>query len=45
MPGKAVVRYTVPMPPGSRIPGRKAEDVVLNGLGSVSLAVATSDSV
>ena len=31
MPGKAVVRYTVPMPDDSRIPGRKAEDMVLNG--------------
>ncbi len=31
MPGKAVVRYTVPMPDDSRIPGGSAEDMVLNG--------------
>ena len=31
MPGKAVVRYTVPMPNDSPIPGKKAEEMVLNG--------------
>ena len=31
MPGKAVVRYTVPMPDDSRIPGGSAEDLALNG--------------
>ena len=31
MPGKAVVRYTVPMPDDSPIQGRNAEDMVLNG--------------
>ena len=30
MPGKAVVRYTVPMPDDSPIPGQKAEDMALN---------------
>ena len=30
MPGKAVVRYTVPMPDDSPIPGRNAEDMALN---------------
>ena len=31
MPSKAVVRYTVPMPDDSPIPGRNAEDMALNG--------------
>ena len=31
MPGKAVVRYTVPMPNDSPIPGKKAEEMALNG--------------
>ena len=31
MPGKAVVRYTVPMPDDSPIPGQNAEDMALNG--------------
>ena len=31
MPGNAVVRYTVPMPDDSRIPGRNAEEMALNG--------------
>ena len=31
MPGKAVVRYTVPMPDDSPIPGGRAEDMALNG--------------
>ena len=31
MPGKALVRYTIPMPDHSPIPGRNAEDVALNG--------------
>ena len=31
MPGKAVVRYTVPMPDDSPIPGKRTEDMVLNG--------------
>ena len=31
MPGNASIRYTVAMPEDSRIPGRNAEDVVLNG--------------
>ena len=31
MPGNARIRYTVPMPDDSRIPGRNAEDLVLNG--------------
>ncbi len=30
-PGRAVVRYTVPMPGDSPIPGRSAEEMVLNG--------------
>ena len=31
IPGNAVARYTVPMPNDSRIPGRNAEEVALNG--------------
>ena len=31
MPGKAVVRYTVPMPDDSPIPGQKAEEMALYG--------------
>ena len=31
MPGKAVVRYTVPMPADSRIPGGSTEDMALDG--------------
>ena len=31
IPGNAVSRYTVPMPNDSRIPGRNAEEVALNG--------------
>ena len=31
MPGDALIRYTVPMPDDSFIPGRSAEDVALNG--------------
>ena len=31
MPGKAVVRYTVPMPDDSPIPGKRTEDMALNG--------------
>ena len=31
MPGNAVVRYTVPMPDDSPIPGKRTEDMVLNG--------------
>ena len=31
MPGKAVVRYTVPMPEDSLAPGMSAEDMALNG--------------
>ena len=31
MPGNALMRYTVPMPDDSRIPGRNAEEVALNG--------------
>ena len=31
MPGDALVRYTVPMPDDSFIPGRTAEKVALNG--------------
>ena len=30
-PGNALLRYTIPMPDDSRIPGRNAEDVTLNG--------------
>ena len=30
-PGNAVVRYTIPMPEDSRIPGRVAEDLALHG--------------
>ena len=32
MPGNALMRYTVPMPDDSLIPGRVAEQVALNGL-------------
>ena len=31
MPGNAVVRYTIPMPDDSPIPGRDAEEMALNG--------------
>ena len=31
MPDKALMRYTVPMPDDSLIPGGNAEEVVLNG--------------
>ena len=31
MPGNARMRYTIPMPDNSRIPGRNAEEMVLNG--------------
>ena len=31
MPGNALMRYTVPMPDDSLIPGRVAEKVALNG--------------
>ena len=31
MPGDALVRYTIPMPDDSPIPGRNAEDMALNG--------------
>ena len=32
MPGDALLRYTVPMPDDSLIPGRAAEKVALNGV-------------
>ena len=31
MPGDALLRYTIPMPDDSLIPGRSAEQVALNG--------------
>ena len=31
MPGSALVRYTIPMPVDSRLPGRNAEEMPLNG--------------
>ena len=31
MPGEALLRYTIPMPDDSPIPGRNAEEMVLNG--------------
>ncbi len=31
MPGDALLRYTIPMPNDSPIPGRNAEDMALNG--------------
>ena len=31
MPDNAVVRYTIPMPDDSSIPGRDAEEMALNG--------------
>ena len=31
MSDNALVRYTIPMPEDSRIPGRNTEDMVLNG--------------
>ena len=31
MPGNALMRYTVPMPDDSLIPGRVAEKVAMNG--------------
>ena len=31
MPGNALMRYTIPMPDDSRILGRNAEDMALNG--------------
>ena len=31
VPGDALMRYTIPMPEDSRIPGRNAEDMALNG--------------
>ena len=30
-PGSAIVRYTIPMPEDSPIPGRNAEEVALDG--------------
>ena len=30
-PGNALLRYTIPMPDDSPIPGRNAEEMVLNG--------------
>ena len=41
MPDNAVVRYTVPMPDDSPIPGRNAEKIVLNA--SVLSTVQTVD--
>ena len=31
MPGDALLRYTIPMPDDSPIPGRNAEEMALNG--------------
>ena len=31
MPGNALMRYTIPMPDDSRIPGKDAEEMALNG--------------
>ena len=31
MPGKAVIRYNVPMPDDSRTPGAESEEVLLSG--------------
>ena len=31
MPGDALLRYTIPMPDDSPIPGRNTEEMVLNG--------------
>ena len=31
MPGGAAIRYTIPMPDDSRIPGRNAEEMPLDG--------------
>ena len=31
VPGNALMRYTIPMPEDSRVPGRNAEDMALNG--------------
>ena len=31
MPGDALMRYTIPMPNDSHIPGRNAEEMPLNG--------------
>ena len=31
MPGNALMRYTIPMPDDSRIPGRNTKDMALNG--------------
>ena len=31
MPGDALLRYTIPMPDDSRIPGRNTEEMPLNG--------------
>ena len=41
-PGNAVVRYSIPMPEDSKIPGKDAEDVALNGpvLSTVKLSGA-----
>ena len=30
-PGKAIIRYSIPMPYDSRIPGRDSEELALNG--------------
>ena len=40
MPGDALMRYTIPMPDDSRIPGRNAEEMPLNGsvLSTVRIA-------
>ena len=42
IPADAVVRYTVPMPDDSRIPGRDADEMALNGsvLSTVNLGGA-----
>ena len=45
MPGDALMRYTIPMPDDSRIPGRNAEEMPLNGsvLSTVKIGGAKGD--
>ena len=45
-PGNAVVRYSIPMPDDSKIPGKDAEDVALHGpvLSTVKLSGAEAEA-
>ena len=45
MPGKAVVRYTVPMPDDSLIPGKKVQEIPLNGSVVSSVKASPPDLI